>query len=505
MAADTPRNLTQTTLRGGAWLSLAAVLQVLLQLLTVGILARLLSPREFGLVAAAMVVLELSQGFALLGMKPAIVQRAELSHQDLRAAHTIAVGLSTLLGVLVFALAAPFARLLNTPSAAPMVQVLSLVFLVQSQSAVAEGLAARRQQFGLLALRRTLSYFVGYGVIGVGLAVLGFGAWALVGAKLGEVTVAAILLSFGCRHPRRPLFERERLRQLFHFGTGFSVSQIANTLANQADYFVVARVLGPASLGLYSRSYQIMRLPARLLGNIVEDAAFPGFSAVQNERARLARGLFRSLLLMNTLLFLAAVACAVLAPEIIAIALGPQWSAAAPLLALFALALPFRSSQRLATTVSRSTGANWRIASGEALYFATVLSGAYLGSRHGLDGVVWGVTAAILVQTVVQLELARRLSGLPFALLVKAHVLPLPLTLVFGLTLWTITGELRTWSGSPLVVLIGSILLAGCVVTAAIAIRTSLFLPADIRPIFDKLVQRIPVATAFRPRPSSPH
>jgi O-antigen/teichoic acid export membrane protein len=498
LASEPAHDLTQNTLKGGAWLSVAAVIQVGLQLLTVGILARLLSPSEFGLVAAAMVVLELSQSFALLGMKPAIVQRAEPSNADLRAAHTIAVGLSTLLTVLVFVFASPLATLLHTPSAASMLQVLSLVFLVQSQSAVAEGLASRRQQFGLLALRRTLSYFVGYGMIGVGMAWLGFGAWALVGAKLGEVTVAAILLSCGCRHPRWPLFEGKRLRQLFHFGTGFSMSQVANTLANQADYFVVARMLGPAALGLYSRSYQIMRLPARLLGNIVEDVAFPGFSAVQNERERLARGLYRSLLLMNTLLFPAAVACAVLAREIVAIALGPQWSAAAPLLALFGLALPFRSSQRLATTVSRSTGANWRIAVGETLYFITVLTGAYLGSRYGLEGVVLGVTAAILIQTVVQLELARRLSALPLTSLLKAHALPVPLTLAFGLTLWAATEGLRTWSNSPLLVVIGSMLTASFIAAAAMAIKTSLFLPTDIRPILAKLLRRIPAASALR-------
>jgi len=481
-------SLTRSTLRGGAWLSAAAIVQVVLQLITVGVLARLLTPGDFGVVAAAMVVLELAQGIALMGMKPAVVQRAELSDGDMRTAHTIAIGLSTLLALLVFIAAAPIAALLRTPAATPMLQVLALVFVVQAQSAVAEGLASRRRQFGLLAIRRTLSYFVGYAVIGVGMALLGFGAWALVAAKLGEATMAAILLSIGCRHPRRLLFDRAPMREFFGFGTGFSVSRIANSLANQADYFVVARTMGPAALGLYSRSYQIMRLPARLLGNVVEDAAFPSFSAIQSERERLARGLYRSLVLMNLLLFLAATGCAVLAPEIVAIALGPQWDEAAPLLALFALALPFRSSQRLASTVSRSTGANWRIALGQIAYFLAVLLGAYLGSRWGLEGLVLGVTAAILLQTVLQFEIACRLTGLARRGVARAHLLPLPATLAFGVSLLAFAQELRNWTSSPLAVLVAATFAASGVLAVGVLLCPRVFVPGDWQHFIERMM-----------------
>lgn len=499
MALDHGRSLTRSTLRGGAWLSGAAIVQVFLQLLTVGVLARLLTPGDFGVVAAAMVVLELAQSVALMGMKPAVVQRTELGDDDVRTAHTIAIGLSTMLALFVFVAAEPLALALHTPAATPMLQVLALVFVVQAHSAVAEGLASRRRQFGLLAIRRTLSYLVGYAMIGIGMAMLGFGAWALIAAKLGEVAVSALLLSLGCRHPRGLLFDRARMREFFGFGTGYSVSQIANSLANQADYFVVARLMGPAALGLYSRSYQIMRLPARLLGNVIEDAAFPGFSQVQNDRVRLARGLYRSLVMMNLLLFLAATCCAVLAPEIVAIALGPQWDAAAQLLALFALALPFRSSQRLASTVSRSTGANWRIALGQGAYFLAVLSGAYLGSRWGLEGVVLGVTAAIVLQTAVQLDLACRLSGLRRYDVVRAHLVPLPATTLFGLSLLILAQVLRDWTSSPLVVLLASTVAASSVLTIACLAVPRVFIPQEGQPLIEYLLQKFRLQRKNRP------
>src|SRR5690606_19845074 len=150
--------------------------------------------------------------------------------------------------------------------------------------------AARHKQFGLLAVRRMLSYFLGYGVVGISFALAGFGAWALVAARLGEVVATAVLLSVGAPHSRRFLLRRDTIKQLSGFGAGYTVNQIANTLANQSDYMVVARTLGAAPLGLYSRSYQIMRLPAQLIGNVVEDVAFTGFSSIQQERERMARG-----------------------------------------------------------------------------------------------------------------------------------------------------------------------------------------------------------------------
>ncbi|KQN04303.1 lipopolysaccharide biosynthesis protein [Sphingomonas sp. Leaf25] len=429
--SDRAANLTRTTLVGGSWLTLSAMAQVILQFVAVGVLARLLTPADFGVVAAAMVIIELTQSIAQLGMRPAVVQRSTLTDEDIRIAFTLAMTISLVLAAGLFLLSGPLSQLVATPAARPMLQVLSIAFIIQSLGTVAEGIAARQRKFGLLAARRLGSYLIGYGVIGVGCAVAGLGPWSLVAAKLGEVSSAAILLSLGIRHPRRPLWRRDTIRQLGNFGAGYSVGQILNTFANQADFAVVARLLGPAALGLYSRSYQIMRLPALLLGNVVEDVAFPGMSAVQDDRARLARGLYRGLLLMNMVLYLAAAACCVLAPELIAIALGPKWDNAAPLLALFALAIPFRSTQRLASTTARATGANWQIAWRQGVYFLAVAAGAALGSRWGLQGVVAGVSLAILLQMAMQLHLAADVTGLSVRRLIEAHLRPIPALLFF--------------------------------------------------------------------------
>lgn len=467
--ASSSANLTKSTLRGGGLLSLAAVAQVLLQFVTVGILARILNPYDFGVAAAALVMIELSQSMAQLGMRPAVVQRFELSEVDIRSAYTLTVVLSLVLAAAVFLLAGPIAVALNTPAAKPMLQVLSLVFVIQSQGAVAEGLAARHKQFGLLAARRVTSYLVAYGLVGITCALMGLGAWALVAAKLADAIVTAVLLSIGAPHSRRPLFHRAATRRLSGFGAGYTVNQIANTLANQSDYMVVARTLGVVPLGLYSRSYQIMRLPAQLIGNVVEDVAFPGFSSIQNEPERMARGFYRALLMMNIVLYLAAAGCVVLAPEIIAVALGPKWGTAAPLLQMFALAIPFRSTQRLATTISFSTGTNWPIAIRQIIYFLSVVAGAWFGSAWGLNGVVVGVSMAILIQTAIQFQLTMRLTGLSMGRLMAAHLRPVPAALLFGLPAWGVAVILRHAGTHPAMTLLVASMVGGLALVIGVA------------------------------------
>lgn len=495
---DGKKSLTGATLIGGGLLTLSAVAQALLQFVAVGVLARILMPADFGLVAAAMVIVELTQSVAQLGMRPAVVQRQFLSDEDIRIAFTLAIVISLAMATTMFLLSGPLAEIVATPGAKPMLQVLSVAFVIQSLGSVAEGIAARQRKFGLLAARRLGSYFIGYGLVGVGSALLGLGAWALVAAKLAEVTSAAILLTIGVRHPRRLLLRRETVRQLSGFGAGYSVAQILNTFANQADFAVVARLLGPASLGLYSRSYQIMRLPSLLLGNVVDDVAFASMSAVQDQRARLGRGLYRGLLLMNLTLYLAAAAVFILASEVIAIALGGKWQAAVPLLSLFALALPFRSTQRLASTVARATGANWGIAWRQGVYFLSVFGGAALGSRWGLQGVVSGVSLAIGLQTIMQLQLAASIAGLSLREVIDAHVRPLPALVLFAIPLTGTAIGLRLMHLPPFLIVLVSGGVAATVLVLASAALPAVILGADGIELVEAIGKKLPSAFTRR-------
>src|SRR5690606_28466000 len=113
-------------------------------------------------------------------------------------------------------------------------------------------------------------FVLGYGLIGVTLALLEFGVWSLVCAQLGQTTLGAVLsLSFR-REAIGVAFSKQAASQLLHFGAGFSLARIANYLANQGDNLIVGRFLGADALGIYGRSYQFVMIPANLIGSVLD-------------------------------------------------------------------------------------------------------------------------------------------------------------------------------------------------------------------------------------------
>jgi O-antigen/teichoic acid export membrane protein len=432
VTADEAAKTGARTLAGGAWLGAAALVQVMAQLVVVGILARILSPKDFGIVASAAVIMEISQSISQMGMGVAIVQKSDVTEYDIRTAFTTTVLSSSTISILLFALAPLIAGILRVPAAVHVIQALSLLFLFRGMSVVAEALAARQFKYRLLALRRVVGYIIGYGFVGITAACLGAGPWSLVAAQLTEALVTTVLLVAEIRHPMKPLLDRNSLSKLSNFGGGIVFGRIANTLALQIDYVVVARLMGPGALGIYSRSYQIMRLPALTIGKVVEDVLFPALAAAQNDRSGLSVTFVRVLKLMNLALIPSSVLLFVCANDIVLLLLGSKWTSAVVLLQVFSFAVAFRSTQRLAATTARALGRSWQVGWREVIYFVLVLAGACIGARSGLKAVSIFVSLAIVGQFILHVSLVSRLLQIPVRRLVKAHVDCLPLALLVG-------------------------------------------------------------------------
>jgi O-antigen/teichoic acid export membrane protein len=467
-------------LAGGAWLGGAAIVQVIAQLAVVGILARILSPKDFGIVASAAVIMEISQSISQMGMGVAIVQKSDVTDRDIRTAFTTTIMGSSIISILLFVSAALIAGILRVPAATHVIQALSLLFLFRGLSVVAEALAARQFKYRLLALRRVVGYLIGYAFVGITAAFMGAGPWALVAAQLTEALVTTVLLVAGIRHPMRPLLDRNSLSKLSNFGGGIVFGRIANTLALQIDYVIVARLMGPGALGVYSRSYQIMRLPALTIGKIVEDVLFPALAAAQNDSIRLSKTFVRVLKLMNLALIPSSVLLFICANDVVALLLGAKWKSAIVLLQVFSFAVAFRSTQRLAATTARALGKSWQVAWREAIYFVLVLAGACIGAQSGLKAVSIFVSLAIVGQFVLHVSLVSRLLQIPVRRLVRAHVDCLPLALLVGAT--SLAGQfacVRLGGSAGLESLVVSMIFLITLVPLAIRLAPERFLMKD--------------------------
>src|SRR5262249_14337073 len=142
-----------------------------------------------------------------------------------------------------------------------VLRVIIIVFPLSGVTVVAESLIRRHLRFRKLVQIEVIAYAISYGIVGISLALLGFGVWSLVGAYIVEEIIKAIALLVAQPHPKKPQFNIKAAQELFSFGAGMTITNIFNYFAVQGDNLIVGRWLGMAALGLYGRAYNLMRIP----------------------------------------------------------------------------------------------------------------------------------------------------------------------------------------------------------------------------------------------------
>jgi PST family polysaccharide transporter len=455
--AEPTTPLAERVRKALGWRFLAKFCAFGLRLVVLVVLARLVSVDGFGLVAQAMIVTGLAALVSEIGMGPALVQRRELTETHIRVAFTVSL-LSGLALMAAIWFGAPLAAAaFRSPAVVPVLRLISSTCLFTALGATASSLLQRQLAFRALFGVEFTSYFLGYGVVGVTLAVCGYGVWALGWAPVAEALLRAGLLYATYPHPVRPSLARAEARQLFHFGAGMTLSRLANYAALTGEKFVVGRQLGAVALGLYSRAYQLMTLPMSEFSEVVGAVLFPAYAEIQNEPARLRRAALVTISLSALAVFPMLAVLAIAAPELVVGILGPMWAGAVVPLQILCLGGAFRAIYSLGDSVARAKGAVYAKTWRHAVSALCVVGGSLLGCRWGIAGVAVGVVGALAVMYLLMAQLTVRLSGAGWAAFFAAHVPGLILAgCVVGLAL-PVTAVLRATHLPELGVLSGTL------------------------------------------------
>lgn len=455
--------LGRKTFTGFIWTSVGTWGQGIVQVITMVILARLLMPSDFGLASAAMVIVVFGMLFAQLGVAPALVQRYELEEVHIRTGYTISLVLGASLGIATYLAADLIAGLFQIDGLAPLVRLTALAFPIQSLSVVAESLLQRNLRFRDLAITQTLAQFFGFGLVALTLALLGFGALALVIANIVQFALRATMLLLLSPHSKRPQFHLRAARELFYFGGGQTIARLGNQVASQADYIITGRWLGAEALGLYTRTYQLMALPATIIGTALDKVLFPSMARFQHDKPELARWFTQGSGAIALVTLPISAASFVLAPEIVLVLLGDQWTSMIPALQIFVFGMMFRTSYKISDSLARATGAVYRRAWRQSLYALAVILGAWVGQHWGIEGVATGVLGAVIFNFLLMSQLSLRLVDLGWAAFARVHGAPLLSGLLAGLVGFGAASLLRLLGLPAIVTLVGVglVLLAG--------------------------------------------
>jgi lipopolysaccharide exporter len=359
-------------------------------------ISRLLDPAAFGLMALAQVVWLFVHVFARMGLASALVQKPELSRDDVRAASCagLVVGVACL--AVVWVLAPVFGDVFRAPALTPVLRALGASFLFEGMAMVGIGLLRRQLRFRELSIITVGTYALGYLVVAIGLALLGAGVWSLVIGALVSSSSQTIWQYALLRHPVRPVLRWKPYREICDYGIRLSGAHLLDYVGGSLDTFVVGRFAGTAVVGQYSRGYYLAFQPFHFyLAQALTAVLFPHLSRIQQDRVRLRRAFLSVLTLGGLVVFPLCVGVAVAAPELVWVVLGPQWGLAATIVPWFALAAGFSVISALSQTAAEARADLNRSLAVQGAY-VVVLGVSLMFAVRYLSYGIWVIAAAVL-------------------------------------------------------------------------------------------------------------
>jgi O-antigen/teichoic acid export membrane protein len=365
----------------------------LVQLAGTVILARLLTPDDYGLIAMTAVVTGFAKMFRDAGLTAATVQSKDISHDQVSTLFWVNMAVIAALGVCILASAPFVAAFYRDGRVTAITAVLAVAFVVNGLSIQHDALLKRHMMFSVIAAENVLALIMNV-VACVALAVLGFGYWALVAGPCVSAVVTTGMSFYYCPWiPGRPR-RATGARRMLAFGGNVTGFNVANYFSRNMDNILIGRYIGADSLGLYSKAYSLFMLPLTQIRGPMTEVAMPALSSIRFDPERFRQYYLRLVDAMSTLAVPLAAICLVEADFVIRLVLGPKWIAVVPVFRLLAVVGLIQAPESTRAVVLLSLGEsrkhlNWGVAN--AIVTVTAFA---IGLRWGIVGVAAGYVAA---------------------------------------------------------------------------------------------------------------
>ncbi|KFX66074.1 lipopolysaccharide biosynthesis protein [Paraburkholderia fungorum] len=344
-----------TLINNTKWVAVSQFSRVGLQLLGMLFLARLLGPADYGVMAMAMIVVNLANLLRDLGTSAAVVQRDELDENAKATVFWLNFGVGLTLSALVAGLATLIGYIFVSPNLPKVLWLLALGFPITASSAVHQALLERQSQFKLLARVEILSSGMGLSVA-ILLAHFGFGVFCLPAQILTAAALSSTQLWMLSRWRPVRKFNVESFKSLFSYSGNLTAFNLINYFARNADSIVVGKLLGAVQLGVYSQAYRVMLFPLQNMTFVATRALFPLLSRHQSEPLVLRNLYLKTVMMVVTITGPLMCGIWVLRSEFVHIVFGAKWSAVVPVLAWLAPVGFIQSVVSTTGTVFMATG-----------------------------------------------------------------------------------------------------------------------------------------------------
>ncbi len=294
------------------------------------VLARVLSPADFGLIALVTVFVTIANVFVQSGLNTALIQKKNADNLDFSTVFYSCLALAVVLYMGLFFGAPVIARFYNNQvELIPVIRVLGLMLPLGALNSIQEAYVARNMMFKKL-FYRSIGAIIPAGVIGIFCAYLGLGIWSLVAQQLSNTLLICVIMWFTVKWRPSLSFSFERWKGLFSFGWKLLCSALLDTCFNNLQNLIIGKMFTPASLGFYNRGDQFPKLIVNNLNASIQSVLLPSLSSVQDDKIRLKTITRRAIVTSSFLILPLMAGLAAVAEPLTLVVLGEKWLPAVP-------------------------------------------------------------------------------------------------------------------------------------------------------------------------------
>lgn len=331
-------SLKHKTLKGTIWSSVERFSVQGIAFVVMIIMARILTPEDYGLVGMVTIFIAVSQSLVDSGFSQALIRKQDRTETDNSTVFFFNIAVGLFLYLILFLCAPLIARFYDQPLLTPLTRLISLSVLINSFVVVQRALLTVKIDFKTQA-KASLSAAIIAGAVGITMAYTGFGVWAIVWYQLVNLAVNVGLLWVFSRWRPRLLYSWASFRELFSFGSKLALSGIIDTLYNNIYLIVIGKVFKASDLGYYTRSSQFAQFPSSNLSAIMQRVTFPVLCTIQDDDDRLRSVYRRFLRLSAFVVFPLMCGLAGVSYPFIRLILGEKWLFSAELLQIICLSM----------------------------------------------------------------------------------------------------------------------------------------------------------------------
>lgn len=377
-----------TLVKGTFYIAIAKYSGIAAQIIISAVLARLLHPSDFGLLAIASVIIAFFNILSNVGIGPAIIQRKDLSKYQIDQLFSFTLHLGFLLALIFFCLSWPIAHIYGQEELRPICQILSILILCTCASTVSQNILYKEKQFKFVAFTN-LFVQIGCGILAIVAALSGLGVYSLVLSQVAGALITNTI--FLVKRPRKYYFKQDwtPVKSVFSYSAYNFLATLANYVTMNLDKLLVGKFIGPTGLGYYEKSYRLMFMPIQNITFVVEPVLHPLFSEIQNDFKQIAHKYLKLLKSLAYASFSIAIVLSFCAKELILLFFGSQWGAAVLPFQVMALSVGVQM-------LSMTCGAMFNACNAtKQSFIGAVIMGSLMGGSYMIAILIWKSIVAV--------------------------------------------------------------------------------------------------------------